>query len=93
MKVIGKSANEEYIITMNSEEINEILKNAYTSPERRKIQNLNVGDVVDLAIGYKFSRDITRTCEGMVEAYKKFEAAQNTMMSFARLVAENSQES
>lgn len=86
MKVIGKGAAGEFIVSVTQAEIEKVF-DKYAG----KMEILQVGTEYDLGKGFDFRRDIQRLCREMIEANKAFDAARTTMLSFADMTMKNTE--
>ena len=82
MKVIAKASESEYLCTVSHAEIEKFMDKYYGNTPR-----LQVGQEVNLGLGYDFSGRIEQACKSMTQAMKDFESARNVMTSFAVAIA------
>ena len=78
MEVLGTDKQDSYIVKVSHTELEKVTGNYYG-----KLKHLEVGDKLDLGLGYKFTTDIQKACGEMSDAMKVFNTAQETMRSFA----------
>lgn len=81
MEIIGKVNSSTYLAQVSHTELEKAAGLYYG-----KLKPLDVGDLMDLGAGYDYRADIQAACDAMVDAVKKFERAQRTMLAFARMV-------
>lgn len=83
MKVLGIVSHKKYLVEVDHTELEKLSDKYYGN-----MKALEVGDVMDLGAGYNFTSDIKKACREMTDAMKAFESAQETMRSFALMVAD-----
>lgn len=87
MKVIGMTgerSGSEYICTVSHTELEKLTDKYYG-----KLENLKVGDEMNLGAGYEFRSSIAHACKTMLDSMQAFETAKGTLTRFARMVAEH----
>lgn len=83
MQIIGKVNGDTYLAQVTHTELEKAADLYYG-----KLPKLDVGAVVDLAAGHDYRDEIREACRSMVEASKRFERAQRTLLDFARMVCD-----
>ena len=90
MKVLGisDSHSEKYICEVSHDELCKLMSKSIYGND--KLEKLKVGDIMNLGAGYDFLQSIRRVCSEMTEASKAFKVSQDSMLNFAALIAEKS---
>ena len=88
MQIIGKAENENLVCIISREEICKVFNHysTYSSSAIKLMEELKIGNEVDLSKGYNFRTDIIDACQKTVEAFKAFGKAQSTLLSFSELI-------
>lgn len=88
MKILGKTERtpggygDQYVAIVSLSEINAVFDKAY----RERIEKLDPGQEIDLALGADFRDQIKGACNQMTDSMKSFEKAKDTLMKFALMV-------
>jgi hypothetical protein len=83
MRIIGKVNDDVYLAQVSHTELEKAADLYYG-----KMPKLRVGVTMDLAAGHDFRSEIKEACRSMLEAYKQFDRAQQTLLAFARMVGD-----
>lgn len=83
MQIIGKVDDNTYLAQVTHTELEKAADLYYG-----RLPKLGVGATVDLAAGHDYRDEIKEACRSMVEASKRFERAQRTLLDFARMVCD-----
>lgn len=84
MKVIGLCGGNTYLVEITKQELEKSLNKYYGNLGFEP----KVGQIIDIGAGYDYRSDINSAAQAMVDASKKFDAVQKTMLAFAAMVSQ-----
>lgn len=82
MKILGIVNSRTYLAEVTHDELEKLTGKYYG-----KLQDLKVGDHLNLGAGHDFRNDIKSACDGMVGAMTNFKRSQETLRRFAEMVS------
>lgn len=82
MRIIGSVKDGVFLAEVHKYEIEKVFDKFYAN-----MPPVQVGDVLNISAGHDFRNDIKSACVAMIEASRKFEQAQKTIMAMALLLA------
>ena len=84
MKIIGEAKRDHCVAIVSKDEIEKVFNKFYGG-----MPAIKIGDIIDLAQGYDFGREIQQVCSSMRDSMESFDRARATLQQFALMVAEN----
>jgi len=82
MKIIGKGENGEYLCQVSHSEIEKCFDKYYN-----KLEQLKVGETIDIGAGYNFRNQIKDLCDKVVSADRAYSESRKTLIDFALMIS------
>lgn len=82
MKIIGKGENGEYLCQVSHTEIEKCFDKYYGNMEQ-----LKVGQTIDIGAGYNFRNQIKDLCEKVIAADRAYSDSRKTLIDFALMIS------